>query len=167
MPLHQFHEVYFTTATILNWNPILKYEYAKEIVIDAFRYTVTNGQSKILAFVIMDNHFHLIWQIQEPYTLSWVRANMLKFTAQQIINYHLLNQTLDLLSPHIVRKKDRFYQIWQRRPMSIPIFTQHVLNQKTNYLHSNLAKKGLSDVDYKYSSASYYATGIKNWDFLE
>lgn len=40
--------------------------------------------------------------------------------------------------------------------------------QKINYIHDNPVKAGLCKLpeEYKYSSASFYETGIKNWNFL-
>ncbi|HJW31570.1 MAG TPA: hypothetical protein VJ508_20235, partial [Saprospiraceae bacterium] len=62
--------------------------------------------------------------------------------------------------------KDRHFQIWKRNALSIEILSHNVLWQKINYLHLNRTRKGFNDVDYKYSSAHYYFTGIRDWDFL-
>ncbi len=51
-------------------------------------------------------------------------------------------------------------------PNIVNAVIDRVLQQKLDYIHSNLARKGMNDIDYKYSSASFYTTGICNWDFL-
>jgi REP element-mobilizing transposase RayT len=114
----------------------------------------------------MDNHIHLVWQILEPHGLSKVQQSMLKYTAQRIRNLILKQNDDVFLKLFTVNAWDRYMQIWKRKPLSIAIYTDKVLNQKINYIHNNLRKKGMNDITYKYSSASFYATGIRNWDFL-
>ena len=70
------------------------------------------------------------------------------------------------LQKYIVNKKDRALQFWQRNPLDTELIFENVVWQKINYIHSNLAKKGLDDLSYKYSSAAFYANGKCNWDFL-
>ena len=159
-------DLYFTTATILHWFPLLKPVDYKEIIIDAFRFCVAEKRATIWAFVIMDNHFHLVWQILDPYTLSQVRHNLLKYTAQRIRNKMLYEYDETVLQLFRKNTSDRYMQIWKRHPLSVAILNDRVLNQKINYIHSNLKRKGLDDHLYKYSSASFYETGIRNWDFL-
>lgn len=165
--MKQLLDLYFTTATILNWIPLLKENEYKDIVIGSFRYAVQNKRANILAFVIMNNHIHLVWQILPPYELGKVRQSMLKYTAQQF-KFNLLKNksTSNLLEKFKVDKIDRTYQFWMKKPLSVAIYTEKVLHQKINYIHKNLLRKGLDDIKYKYSSAYYYETGKKNWDFL-
>ena len=54
----------FFTATIQNWKRILAPDKCKNIIIDSMRFLVTANRIKLNAFVIMDNHIHLIWQMQ-------------------------------------------------------------------------------------------------------
>lgn len=162
----RYIDLYFTTATILNWHPLLKDDKYKDVVIDSFRYAVTTKRATIWAFVIMDNHIHLIWQILDPNKLSSVRRDMLKYIAHSIKKDLLARNKTDILEKFLVNKTDRHYQIWKRKPLSISLLSDTVLNQKLNYIHTNLFRKGLDDITYKYSSAGFYATGMRNWDFL-
>lgn len=170
-------DTYFTTATVINWYPLLENDVFKDIIIESFSFTVKNKRANIFAFVIMSNHFHIVWQILPPYELNQVRQNLLKFTAQQfkfLLSDNILNKSLsnsetkssDILEVFRVDKIDRKYQFWKRNPLSVEILSEKVLKQKINYIHDNLSRKNLDDVSYKYSSACYYETGIKNWDFL-
>ena len=164
--MKKYIDLYFTTATILNWYPLLKDDIYKDVVIESFRFVVNNKRATIWAFVIMENHIHLIWQILAPFTLSDVRRDMLKFISQTIKNDLVRKGEYHILKNFVVRKSDRHLQIWQRNPLSIAILFEPVLQQKLNYIHRNLLRKGKDDIAYKYSSASFYATGIRNWDFL-
>ncbi len=165
--MKKYIDLYFTTATIINWYPLFREDANKDVVIDAFRFAVLNRRALILAFVIMETHIHLVWQILPPYELSGVRRDMLKYIAQMIKNRMIKEGRTDELQKFIVNKKDRIMQFWQRNPMNIELIFENVVWQKINYIHSNLAAKGLDDVSYKYSSASFYVNGICNWDFLK
>ncbi len=164
--MRKYIDLYFTTATILNWQPLFAVDANKDIVIDAFRYCVYNQRADIWAFVIMDTHIHLIWQILSPYTLPAVQRDMLKYISQTIKNRMVTNGQLNELELFKVNKCDRYFQFWKRKSLSIEILYDDVLNQKLNYIHTNLFRKGMDDLSYKYSSAKFYATGERNWDFL-
>jgi REP element-mobilizing transposase RayT len=164
--MKRYTNLFFTTATILNWYPLLRDDYNKEIVIDAFRFAVQQKRARIWAFVIMDTHIHLIWEILDPFTLAGVRRDMLKYISQTIKNSLVAKGETHIWEKFIVNKKDRYIQIWKKRPLSVEILYESVLQQKLDYIHRNLYRKGMNDVAYKYSSACFYATGIRNWDFL-
>ena len=58
----------------------------------------------------------------------------------------------------------------EREPMVKECWTKKFFQQKLNYTHFNPCQPhwGLADKpeDYKYSSAKFYETGIKDFDFL-
>jgi hypothetical protein len=70
-----------------------------------------------------------------------------------------------------VGTKDRNYQFWERNPLSVPLYSQKVVEQKINYIHGNPLNTGwnLADEpqDYKYSSAGFYYKGKDEFGFLE
>ena len=74
----------FFTATILEWNPLLKLDKYKEIIIRSLQYLTANKQITLYAFVIMNNHIHLIWQALPGKTPEQVQHSFMKYTAQQI-----------------------------------------------------------------------------------
>lgn len=157
----------FFTATNLEWKKLLKPLKYKEVVLDSLRYLTKNGRVKIYAFVIMDNHIHLIWQMINGNLEAHVQRDFLKFTAQQIKKDLKDNHPL-VLELFKVNAKDREYQFWERNPLSVEIWTEKVFKQKMDYIHNNPVKAGIcnSPEDYKYSSAKFYATGIDEWGFL-
>ena len=50
------NELYFFTATILNWKKLLKPDKFKMIIIDSLKNLVDRNKIKVYAYVIMDNH---------------------------------------------------------------------------------------------------------------
>ena len=74
----------FFTATIQDWKRVLALDKYKAIVIESLRFLVTSKRIKLNAFVIMENHIHLIWQMQPNIKPSDVQRDFLKYTAQRI-----------------------------------------------------------------------------------
>mgnify|MGYP000330207881 CR=1 FL=1 len=157
----------FTTITALNWKPILRDKNHKDIIINSLRYLAENKRIYLYAFVIMDNHFHVIWHMRPPHTLPMIKRDFLKFTAQHLKRNLQINQP-EFLKEFEVNHADRKYQIWQRDSLSIPVFSPAIFDQKINYIHQNPVKAGLVDVpwNYYYSSGSFYFRGKSDFDFL-
>jgi len=88
----------------------------------------------------MPNHIHLIWEILNPHQLPGVQRDFLKYTAQQL-KFALLKENSMSLELFRVSTSDREYQIWERNPLSVNLFTESVLVQKLNYIHGNPLNK--------------------------
>lgn len=163
------HYVQFFTASILHWIPLLKPDSRKQVILDSLVFLVEKGRCEVYAFVIMPNHIHLIWRVGENYHREDVQRDFLKFTAQQL-KFKLIDSNSPLLDRFLVDKSDRTYQIWQRRPLSVDLYSREVIEQKLDYIHENpvQGKWSLVEdfVDYKYSSASFYELGVKRFSFL-
>jgi len=67
------NEIYFNLSpTIyygnhLEWKHLLKDDSFKEIIISSLQFLYKEGSIIVYAFVIMPNHIHMIWQIQDGY----------------------------------------------------------------------------------------------------
>ena len=157
----------FFTAICLEWKNLLKPDKYKDIIIESLRFLVTEERIILYAFVIMQNHLHLVWQMKPNQKPSNVQRDFLKFTAQQIkvdlIQYHPL-----LLDQFLVNAKDRKYQFWERNPLSVELWKDKTMHQKVTYIHQNPVRAGLCSLseEYHYSSALFYHTGVDNWGFL-
>lgn len=162
-----YHPQFFT-ATILQWKPLLKEDSFKDIIIDSLRFLKNEKSIVIYAFVIMPNHIHLIWQIQDGYKQDKVQLRFLKFTAQQM-RFKLIDANISLM-PYLVDSADRKHQFWERNALSIDLWTPSVFTQKLDYIHNNPVqdKWRLCEYieDYEYSSAKFYETGYDRFGLL-
>ena len=52
--------IYFVTSTIIEWIPIFTQKVYFDIVIETLKFCKKNKGLQLYAYVIMDNHFHLI-----------------------------------------------------------------------------------------------------------
>ncbi len=73
----------------------------------------------------MLNHIHLIWQMKDDINPSHVQRDFLKYTAQQI-KFDLQKNHPQVLAHFKIDVKDRNFQIWEHRPLSVPLWSQTV-----------------------------------------
>ncbi|MES1223833.1 MAG: transposase, partial [Bacteroidota bacterium] len=136
---------------------------------DSLKFLVTNKRVVVYGFVIMPNHIHIIWQVQAGFKKSDVQRDLLKYTAQQI-KFDLQKHHPLVLEKFKVAIKDREYQFWEYRPLSIDLWSQQIFEQKLNYIHENPIKEKwkLSETpeSYYYSSAAFYIEQKDDFGFI-
>ena len=163
------HYPHFFTATIFQCGNLLTDNRMKEIIVSSLRFLVKDGRIKVYGFVLMPNHVHIIWQIQDKYEKLKVQQSFLKYTAQQM-KFLLLQNDEKELETYKVKACDREYQFWKRNPVSIELWSRPVFLQKLNYVHNNPTtprwKLCHFPEEYKYLSACFYETGKNDFDFL-
>ena len=146
---YPFHATQFFTATIYEWQPVLADDQFKNIIIESLQFLVDKKRIELNAFVIMNNHIHLIWQAMDDFTPSVIQASFMKYTAQQI-KRSLIKNNSDMLANFKVNKYDRDYQIWKRGPLSIELITESLFIQKLEYIHYNRVIAGLCNTAEEY-----------------
>ena len=165
----EYGSLYFYTSTINNWRPLIKQYHFYDTITESLSFLHKRKCIRVYGFVIMPNHMHLIWQLLQPNGNESPVASLMKFTAhhfqKQLREKHpeyLLNYKVDFNS--------RKYNFWQPEPDWFLLTKEKTTLQKLNYIHNNplQAKWNLvqNPIDYYYSSALFYETGVKNFDFL-
>jgi putative transposase len=157
----------FFTATILEWKPLLQQDKYKDEIIKSLQFLVKKKRIRLYAFVIMNNHIHLIWQPLPGETLQTIQHSFLKHTAQEI-KFDMLHTGGKFLEQFKVNAKDRNYQFWERNSLSVELRSSKVFDQKLEYIHNNPVKAGLCifPEEYYYSSAKFYLTGVDDFEML-
>lgn len=77
-------ELYFWTATINGWQKLLEKDSFKDLIISSLKYLSNKGKIDVFAFVIMPNHIHLIWRINELNGKETPQGSFLKYTAHEL-----------------------------------------------------------------------------------
>jgi len=134
--MFQNYHTEFLTATIFNCNHLLKDDTYKQVVVDSFQWLVKEKKCIINAFVIMPNHFHLIWKISDGLQRKNVQGALFSFTAHEF-KKELKKRNTELLENHFVNKTDRDFQFREREPMIKECWTKNFFRQKLNYTHFN------------------------------
>lgn len=157
----------FVTATIYQWEHLLKPDRYKDLVIESLRFLVKEDRILVYAFCVLSNHIHLIWQMKPGHKREDVQRDFLKFTAQTF-RFDLEKNDPEGLAHFEVNLKDRKYQFWKRNTLSVDLFSGAVFRQKLDYIHRNPVKAGICKLpeDYEWSSARFYESGDLTYEFL-
>ena len=156
--------LYFITSTIIEWIPIFTSEKYFNIITDSLNYCRKEKGLKVYAYVILDNHIHLI--VNGENLVNTVQS-FKRHTAKIILeNLRADNKEWILNQLHFYKQKNKVkseYQVWQEGYHPQGINTQDMLYQKINYIHLNPVKRGyvIKPEDWRYSSANYFINGIK------
>ena len=148
--------IYFITSSIIEWIPIFISKSYFDILISSMEYCQENKNLTIYAYVILDNHFHMICHAPE---LSLTIQSMKRHTAKCIIEQlETDNKTwlLNLLSFYKKKhKKESTHQLWQEGFYPKQIISDESLLQKVEYIHYNPVKRGYVSLPehWNYSSA--------------
>ncbi|WP_419700378.1 transposase [Mucilaginibacter sp. NFX135] len=165
----ELNGVYFYTATILDWIPLLRTEKFKHIVLKSLIYLIKKGKIKVYGFVIMPNHIHLIWECLETNGKEMPHASFMKFTGHQFLEA-LREDSDELLRRFKTDHNSRNYQFWQRNSLPIKIADRKMLEQKLDYLHLNPLQKHWDLADdpnnYYFSSCSFYEQDDPKFNWL-
>ena len=154
--------VYFMTATIVEWLPVFTSPKYFEIITSSLKFCREQKQLKLHAYVILDNHFHLV--VSGP-DLSNTISSLKKFTAREVLSQlqqdrkeWLLNQLAYFKKRH---KTESAHQVWQEGVHPQLIINETMLIQKIECIHYNPVKRGLVDlpVHWRYSSARNFESG--------
>lgn len=161
------NKIYFFTATIHKWLPLLAEENNQQLVINYLQKLCNDGFLTVYGFVIMPDHLHIIWQQNKLNGKETPQGSFLKYTAHEFLKKLKISGQSGLYEVNAANKK---HEIWQRDSLSVEIYNRRVAEQKLQYIHANpvSGKWQLSedDISYKYSSARFYETGVDDFGFL-
>jgi REP element-mobilizing transposase RayT len=163
---------FFVTTTTVAWIPVFTRKPYLEVLINSLNFCRQHKGLKIFAYVIMDNHIHLVVSGEK---LSDILKEFKSYTAREIVRLAgeenkiwLLNQ---LQFHKHENKMESLHQVWQEGFHPKQIYSEEVLRQKVEYLHYNPVRAGLvaRAEDWFYSSARNYAglPGAMEIDVLE
>ena len=164
-------EIYFWTATINKWQRLLENDEYKNVIVESLEYLSSMGKIDVFAFVIMPNHIHFIWRVNEPNGKESPHGSFMKYTAHRFQKMLRKEGGNEKLEPYSTDASNKKYEFWQPDSLAIPLFTKKVAVQKLKYIHRNPLAEHWQLVkdpcDYKYSSARYYELDKKNFSFLK
>ena len=132
--IYQDNHAHFCTYTVKDWQPVLD-EIAIACLYDEWRRNCERFSVKIIAYVIMPEHVHmLIW--------SESADNIRRFLQR------VLGQTSKRLKPGIGG-------LWKERPRVFPVSEDDVLGEKVDYIHANPVRRGLVETAEDWPHSSY------------
>lgn len=165
--IHDSQEIYFITFAVVEWVDALSRPYYKDILMESLKYCQQSKGLVIYAYVIMNNHVHLIASADEGYNLSDILRDLKKFTSKKIVKAIEENAQesrkrwmLWLFRSNGQRNSNNEnHQFWQQDNHPVCLDNATMLEQRLNYLHNNpIAECIVEEPEhYVYSSARNYA----------
>ena len=150
---------HFMTCTVLHWIPLFTREESVEILLESFRYLQKTEDLKLYAYVILENHMHIVAQSND---IAKTMAKFKRHTARELLRLLQRENVTTILDQLVFYKKahksDRQYQVWQEGLQPKLIQTDAMMISKINYIHQNPVKRGYIDEasHWRYSSARDY-----------
>ena len=148
--------IYFLTATIVNWIPVFTSSEPCSLVLESLQFCRKNKGLRLYAYVLMDNHLHLI--AEAPEISRWLQS-FKRHKARVLLRWAETTKKDWLLHQFAYGKKafkDRSrYQVWQEGSHPQLIQDDRMLRQKMAYIHHNPVRRWLVDMPehWRYSSA--------------
>ncbi len=160
--------IYYITNVIYNRIPVLTRPSFTVPLIDSLNFYRYMQSYKLLGYVIMPDHFHiLIWPHGEA-TVPDIMRDFKRFTSGRITRQAQAEGKKDWVDKfrQAGEQTERAdYKVWQDEYWDKIIFSQQMLRQKLDYMHDNPVRAGLAktSADYPYSSYRNYELNDEAW----
>jgi putative transposase len=145
--------LHFVTGTVLDRTKVFTDPSLCIAFLDELSILNRKWPSKLIAYVLMPDHFHLICNPRDGRIKEFI-GSLKSLSAKRIVK---------------TSKRFRFradadghHQIWQQSFKAMPLWSGWMIWQKINYIHANPVRDGLvnSTKDYQWSSFhSFYSQG--------
>ena len=144
--------LHFVTGNFLNRLPIFNQEECCQAFIDILSDLLEEWPSKLIAYVLMPEHLHLIVNPRDGRIIEF--TGKLKSLAARAI-------TKTALGIEFRQDSDGFNLVWQDSFKATPLWSSWMIWQKINYIHANPVKAKLvsSAKDYRWSSFKAFYSG--------
>lgn len=155
---------HFVTTTLSGFVELFNQVGYVQILLRNLNFYREKFEFKLLGYVIMADHLHLIILPGPKGNISEIMRDFKKHAAREIIQQLEEEKRLDILTifqkaaQRYHREENREYQVWQDRFDDLALYSDDIFRTKLNYIHNNPVKAGLvaSPNDYPYSSARNY-----------
>ncbi len=154
--------LYFVTSTIVGFIKLFDIDECRNILLKSFRFCQSRGDFTIIGYVIMPNHFHLIANVGQGYSISKIVGNIKRFTSHEIVKYlegTSNRKLLESLALFAADESSADCRVWKPRFDCLTITDVDILRQKLEYIHHNPVRRCLArdPLRYHHSSARNYA----------
>jgi putative transposase len=154
----EHHFIFFFTATINNWMPLLAKDTYKMVVINSLQYLSVHNKIDVFAFVIMPTHIHFLWRIKEKNGKESPQGSFLKYTAH-VFKKMLKQEDMKKLEGYKKAAHNKDHEFWQTKPRAIAVGTARSAERILDYIHNNPLSKhwelALFPEEYQFSSAAF------------
>ncbi len=162
---------YFVTYAVVSWVDALSRPAYKDIIVNSLDFCINNKGLTLHAWVIMNNHVHLIASGCDEHKLEDIMRDHKKFTAQELLRA-IQNNNQESRQSWMLwlfssagqnNPNNKYHQFWQQDNHPVKLTTMEMIIQKLNYLHDNPVRARIvfEPQHYVYGSAVDYFTERK------
>ena len=136
--------LHFVTGNVHRRLPIFRKEAFCRAFLEELQNLKTKRECKLIAFVVMPDHIHLIVNPCDGEIREWTGA-LKSLSAKRLTK---------LAPKDFFLQSDGENQVWQESFKDLPLWSNWMIWQKINYIHNNPLKAKLADSakDYQWSS---------------
>lgn len=139
------------------------------ILRNSLQYVLSKYSGKLLAYIFMPSHIHLIIYLPAGQSISNLMRDFKKYTSTRIRQQLEMDGHEDFIEQLRRNASGRRhnFKLWMDRFDDVVIHSDYAMRTKINYIHQNPVRAGLVDEaeEWQYSSARFYS-GLKD-DFLQ
>ena len=147
--------LHYVTGNVLHRIPIFRDDQCCVVFLEVFSGLLFDWPAKLVAFVLMPDHFHLIVNPRDGNIKGFAGA------LKSLSSRKIVDMTQDKRFQRWKPDKDSStHQVWQESFKAMPLWSLWMIWQKINYIHANPVKARLvaSAKDYAWSSfRSFYS----------
>lgn len=163
--MHNKEGMYFISFATVNWIDVFVRQEYFTIMIDSLNYCIKNKGLVLYAYCIMPSHVHMIFSDNNS-NPSILLKEIKSYTSKQLrkaIAENPVESRKDWILAIMTEKGKKNsnvkeYQFWQQHNQPIELYSNHIIDQKIDYIHNNPVKASfvIEPYEWKYSSARDY-----------
>jgi REP element-mobilizing transposase RayT len=151
--------VHYVTAVTYDRVPVFRSDHACELFIDALATTRSKEPFKLIGYVVMPDHVHLLLN---PLALdiSVVVGRLKGRAATSILGWLRSEEhvtSLGRLALPKPLKSEQTHGVWMKEFSAVDVWSPKFIRQKLNYIHVNPVRAGLCDHPAKWRWSSLHA----------
>ena len=167
---YKFHNregLYFVSFAVVYWLDVFTRNEYKDIIVESLTYCQKEKGMELVAWCIMTNHVHLIFRSVGDREPQLLLGDFKRFTSKAIVKAIQENPKesrkeflLEKFKEAALKSSNvKQHQFWRHDNKPIELWSNHVIQEKINYIHNNPVDAGLvfKPENYVYSSAIDYA----------
>ena len=148
----------FITFCTHNQLPLLSDNKIRRIILDIILDAKKQYGFKLIAYVLMPEHVHLILIPNENSKVGHIIGEIKRLSSKKIHKYLILQKSKLIKKLTVIRNGAERFVFWRKRCYDHNCRSEESLWEKVNYCHNNPVKRGLvqSPEKWQWSSYQYY-----------
>ena len=153
--------LWYVTTTVVDFTQVFVKEEYVLLLINNLKYYRNQHNFRLIAYVIMPEHLHVILWLLGKSSISDVMRDFKKYSSVQIkeeLHAEENQRLISIFRKNAIGYKGQDFKLWMDRFDRVGVYTPQVLKQKIDYIHFNPVRRNLVEdiLDWKYSSARNY-----------